>query len=444
MLMNMFDILPDDILWKALTLSPSKSIKDYVVWLNHYLRPFGLTSISNNTRLKTYIESEAFKTALHPSILNLGEPGNNFLNWNKRIKQHIGIASDWLYKPLEITDKKEIPQGSSCFQIASMNPITQQWELMGVNIQRDSIYHIFEDEKEICYNLKTKLDDYGDTWRRPLFNIASSQKYVAIVNGSFSVVVYDCKNGKQYSLDLQEIVCQLEIINLKLYIITLSQDEKSQSLWVYELEKIDSEILDSKIPLPVGVNRFYMYKDYLVLLTSNADNLQSLPLANLKTTGIEKEWISLPLERNGRGMGICLSEMGIFTVLAEGDKLKICCIQIDNRGFSRQEKSITLGEEFHNVAIFDVVYHLDRLIIRTGGFKILVVDYFSESIIQTFKDLAGPTIVRHQDSFIHQMVASASKIYLFLLYKMNLPDGSRKFFTHIHTLQPKKDDEKRG
>lgn len=442
--MNPFDILPADVMWPILSPSPSHSIREYVVWFNHYLIPFSLTSKSNHEKLNAYIESDAFKTALHPRIRNLDGPGDNSLTWNKCVKM-FAIASDWLFTPLEITDKKEIPQGSSCFQIARINPDTQQWELMGVNIQRDSIYHIFEDEKAIYYNLKTNLDNYGGTWRRPLFNIASSQNYVAVVNGSFSVVVYDCKSGKQYSLDLQEIVLQLEIRNLELYIRTIPQDEKSQTLWIYALEKLGGAIPEPKKHLlPVDVNQSYVYKDCLVVLTSNTENLRSLPLANLKTTGIENEWISLPLKRNGRGIGICLSEMGIFTVLTEADKLKICCIQVDNRGFSKQEKSITLGEEFHNFAIYDVVYHLDRLIIRTGNFKILVVDYFSDSIIQTFKDFAGSTIVRHEDSFIHQMRASASKIYLFLLYKMRLPDGSSKFSTYIHTLQPKKVDEKIG
>ena len=437
--MNPFNILPDDVLWQILSPTLSNSIKNYVVWYNHYLYSFGLTAKSNNKRMNAYLESEAFKTALHPCILNLGQT-NSSLTWNNRIKKKFQIASEWLFKPLELTQKKEILKGNP-YQVARINPDTQQWELIGPNFQRDAIYHICEGGKEIGINLKTKLDDYDeDTWRRPYFEIALSQHHVAVVNGSFSVVVYDCKNSQQYPLNLQEIILQVEIRDLKLYVRTIAQDESSQHLFVYELEKIENGNQEPQIHLlPADVNRFHFYKEGLVLITTNFEYLRCLPLANLKNFGIENEWNSFPLSSNNKQMGICFSEIGIFTALTEGDKLKIQYIQMDDQGYNSQEKTIPLDMEFHKNGIFDMVYYLDRLIIRAAGFKILVVDYFSERVIQTFmfKDLAKPTIVLREYSHFHQMLASTAKIHLFFLHKERVSDDSIQYFTHVHRVAPK-------
>ena len=441
--MNIFDILPDDVLWKFLTLTPSNSIKDYVVWLNHYLVPFSLTSKSNYAKLTAYLESEAFKTALHPNILNLGGPGNNFLTWNKRIKQHIGIASDWLYKPLEITNKKEIPTGHD--QLAGLHPETQQWELFGINLQKDSIYQFLEDGQETCIALNPTLQDHWEheEWR-PCHYIVHSKDYVAVANGSLSIIVYDRKKMKHYPLPLQEFNTQFKIKNSTLYVRTLSQDEKTQSLSIYELDKLESGSLESQVYLlPKCEGQFFLYKDILVLQTCQGKFLQSLPLVNLKNIGIQNEWISIPLEKEGSYKGICVSEMGIFVANIEGDKLKIQCIQIESQGYHSQEKTIPLDNEvFHGAPIYDMIYHMDRLFIRIRGYKILVVDYFSERIIQTF-DFVTNYIIKNENFYYHHMLAIASKVHIFFLQR-ELSDGSFNYTTLIHTLAPKKNDETSG
>ena len=87
-----------------------------------------------------------------------------------------------------------------------------------------------------------------------------------------------------------------------------------------------------------------------------------------------------------------------------------------------------------------MIYHLDRLIIRTTGYKILVVDYFSERIIQTFKNFVGTNIVYDEHAYRHQMVACASKVSLFFLHIKRLPevdDDTGKKFTYVYTILPK-------